>query len=407
MEIRIRYRNVEFPLNIPDTARCDEYRGREIDDSTTAGSFIEDIAKTETGLFGVKDADLFIVNDAYRPTPTSLILDWLSQNGRLNDNARFIVATGTHAAPSEEQLGRIFGNHLNGIRDRILIHDCKNKASMIEIGRDYDDSPIMLNRIAAEAARIVVIGSVEPHFFAGFTGGRKSIFPGVCDYDTIVRNHNRAVSLDAMPMKLKGNPIEEHLEELMARVQGDKIFGIQVVSKVDSDKMRVFVGSLTDAFRAAIKTAESVYGITVRQKYDLLLAEIMPPLDSNLYQLQKSLENCQRAVADGGTILLFSSCHEGIGSTKFYKLADKWKPGMHLEGEEAFGSHKLVRVYDIGKRINVCLFSELPDEIPEKVFFNPVRSPQGLLDSYFHGNEQATIGLVRDASHTVLINAQE
>ena len=210
-----------------------------------------------------------------------------------------------------------------------------------------------------------------------------------------------------MPMKLKGNPVEDHLEELMSRVQGDKIFGIQIVSTIDSEKMHVFVGTLTGAFWSAIKTAEYVYGTTVRQKYDLLLAEVMPPLDSNLYQLQKSLENCQRAVADGGTILLFSSCHEGIGSTKFYKLADKWKPGMHLEGEEAFGSHKLVRVYDIGKRINVCLFSELPDEIPEKVFFNPVRSPQGLLDSYFHGNEQATIGLVRDASHTVLINSQD
>ena len=141
-------------------------------------------------------------------------------------------------------------------------------------------------------------------------------------------------------MKLKGNPVEDHLEELMSRVQGDKIFGIQIVSTIDSEKMHVFVGTLTGAFWSAIKTAEYVYGTTVRQKYDLLLAEVMPPLDTNLYQLQKSLENCQRAVADGGTILLFSSCHEGIGSTKFYKLADKWKPGMHLEGEGAFGSHK-------------------------------------------------------------------
>ena len=135
MEIKIRYRNIEFPLNIPDTARCDEYRGKELDENTTADSFIEDIATTEADLFELKDADLFIVNDAYRPTPTSLILDWLSQNGRLNDSAKFIIATGTHAAPSEEQLGRIFGNHLNRLRDRIVSHDCKNKSDIIIIER--------------------------------------------------------------------------------------------------------------------------------------------------------------------------------------------------------------------------------------------------------------------------------
>lgn len=403
MEIRIRYLNIEFPLHIPDTARCDVYSGQTLNEITTPDAFIEDIERAEADSFELESAQLYIVNDAYRPTPTSLILDWLERYGRLNNSAKFIVATGTHSAPSEKQLRGIFGHHFETLQRRIIIHDGRKADDLTEAGRDDDGSPVLLNRAAAEADRIVVIGSVEPHFFAGYTGGRKSLFPGVCDYATTVRNHNRAVSFDALPLKLAGNPVDDHLNRLMKLIVDKKLFGIQIVSRADGKDIKVCVGGLHDAFERARRTAEFVYSAAVEREYDLLFAEVLPPLDCNLYQLQKSLENCQRAVADGGTIVLFSSCHEGIGSTGFYNLADKWRPGLKFEGEEAFGSHKLERVHKIGQRINVCLFSELPGEIPEKVYFNPIRSPQGLLDGYFRDNERGALALVRDAGHTVLI----
>lgn len=404
MEIRIRYMNIEFPLIIPNTAHCDEFRGRSVDDIMTPDSLFEDIKRAEADLFDLDSAQVYIVNDAYRPTPTALILDWLAQHNRLNGDSIFIVATGTHAAPTEKQLRSIFGNHLSSLRRRIIIHDSRRAEELIEVGHDNDGSPVLLHRAVAEADRIVVIGSVEPHFFAGYTGGRKSLFPGVCDYATTVRNHNRAVSFEAMPMKLKDNPVDEHLRGLMKLVHDKMLFGIQVVCAADSENVNVYIGQLDDAFQRACRAAEYVYGATVDHSYDLLLAEVLPPLDSNLYQLQKSLENCQRAVTDGGTIVLFSSCHEGIGSSGFYHLADKWRPGMRFTGEEAFGWHKLERVHKINQRVNVCLFSELPDEIPEKVFFSPVRSPQALVDSYFQDNEKAALAVVRDAGHTVLIS---
>jgi len=404
MVVTINYGNQKLDINLPDGACLDEFRHDSAGKSTGCKEFLADLDSAGWRPFGIDEADLFVVNDAYRATPTAKILGWLQKANILSDRARFLIASGCHAAPDETQLEMIFGDLLEQFRDRIVVHDAGDSAGMAEVGRDREGQPVYLNRSLIDADRIVVIGSVEPHYFAGFTGGRKSIFPGLCDMDTIVRNHNRAVSFEAAPLRLEGNPVEEHLRKLMGLFSDKNVFSIQVVMAAENEIQAVYCGGLQAAFEKACETAGKIYARTAAGKYDLVLAEARPPLDADLYQLQKSLENCREAVSDSGTVILFSPCSEGIGSESFYRLADSWDPsGSDMpEGRASFGSHKLYRVYHIGRRINVFLYSELPDGTADKVYFKSLDDPQRLINKLYEEDSNLRTALVRDSGQTVL-----
>jgi nickel-dependent lactate racemase len=402
MQIMINYGGNKLTLELPDDIAYDEYKYYSDGKCVNAETFRQRLAMAENNRFAVEEADLFVVNDAYRPTPTGIVLDWLEKAGKINNQTKFLISTGCHQAPKQQQLQQIFGEVYESIKDRIFAHDARDVNSMVQIGKDEFGGEVLLNRHFLKAEKVVIIGSVEPHYFAGFTGGRKSIFPGLCDYRTIVRNHELATSLKAAPMKLDGNPVDEHFRSLMRLISTDKIFSIQIVQGGKGEMATVFCGDIFESFDAAKLYSTDLFGIHTEIEYDLLLCEVQPPLDSNLYQLQKSLENCQSAVKNGGKIMLFSSCREGIGEDNFYRLADTWNPEVETQQDDDFGIHKLRRVYDIGRRIDINLFSEMPGGVPEKVFFNSVEKPQQIIDDFI--KESMHVCLVRDAGHTVLIN---
>ncbi len=409
MQISINYGDKQLTLELPKNVSLDEYEymNREVPfDFSALNSALKD---EETGLFPLSSADLYVVNDAYRHTPTGQILTWLDDNGHINDRALFIVAAGCHQAPTETQLRKIFGRQYDIFKSRIVVHDARDRGRMVKQGEDASGYPVYINRHLFEARHIVVIGSVEPHYFAGFTGGRKSIFPGLCDYDTTVRNHARAVSFEAAPMCLEGNPVAEDLEALMQLVADKLIFSIQVVAVPGGEIAGIFCGNIKDSFGKAALLAENIFGVRSDHNYDLILGEVRPPLDSNLYQLQKSLENCQTALKDGGTIILFSPCYEGIGSESFYKLADSWnsEPDCGRANLDRFGVHKLHRVEQIAERTHVYLHSDLPDGVSDKVFFKSVREPQALLNNIVKEGMIIKAALIRDAGQTVLTVRQK
>jgi len=401
VEIDILYGTDKITLDVPDNIRLDYYDCRLGESQFTIDDIIGELSNAEELMFRVSEVDLFIVNDAYRPTPTAKVLEWLEKNGRLNNSALFLVATGTHQPPTAEQLREIFGKLFDTIKDRVLIHHCRNTDEMTEVGRDNNNEPILLNNHFVAAENIVAIGSVDPHYFAGYTGGRKSIFPGISDFETTARNHRHAVSFEAMPMKLEGNPVAEHLESLMKCVSDKSVFGIQIVGSRRGGILSITCGELADSFNRACKIAAGVYGHKVSNRLDLVLAEVHPPLDANLYQLQKSLENCQSAVADNGTVILFSPCHEGVGSNAFYALAERWQSG-ELNASESFGVHKLKRVSEIGQRVNVFLYSELDEEVSDRVYFRTTKNPQEIIEKLNNKTKSLHAALVHDAGHTVL-----
>ena len=405
MDVRLAYADSEIGLDIPAWAELDRYAPTAFEKAVTFADFLDEFKSAGGASLLDGDLPLIIVNDGHRNTPTEQILTWLAQlDSRLIDNTPYLVACGTHGEPSAEHYQRIFGRFLDRIRPRLSWHDCTDISQMVRVGVDHYRTDVWINRLAVKAKKLLMLSSVEPHYFAGFTGGRKSFFPGLTNRATIERNHNLANSLDCRPLRLAGNPMAEHLDEMLRLFGVDRVFSIQVVIDSSQKIGQVFCGRIDKAFTQAVAASEAVYSRQVEKPYDLVIAEVRPPLDRSLYQVQKALEHCQTVVVDGGTVIVVAACQDGIGKRNFYDLSDEWDRvnNRPKDGVPRFGSHKLSRVLAMTRRINVRLYSQLPDDQTRRVFYEPVHDLQVLLGECLDRNNRRRLAVVHDAGHTVL-----
>ncbi|MBD3403992.1 DUF2088 domain-containing protein [candidate division GN15 bacterium] len=405
MDISLAYGKATRIVTIPDGVEVDTFISRGIDTIIDRATFLERFAASGGERLLDAPFPLMIVNDGYRHTPTARILAWLnSAYPERLDRADFLIATGTHPAPTEPQYRGIFGDLYDQLKSRILVHDCRDLESMEVVGRDRFGGEVYLNKAVLEHDNVLIIGSVEPHYFAGFTGGRKSLFPGVSDLATTERNHNLANSLDARPMRLRGNPVAQHFEELMTFVETREFYTVQIVMDADHNIREVCCGSLNDAFARACEVAARMYGCTADDTYDVVLCEMRPPLDKNLYQLQKGLENCRSAVHAGGAAIVVSACEEGVGSEHFFNQALTWDRHKNRpkDGILRFGSHKLSRVNAMTRRIDVLLHSELPHHSVKQVFYEPIDDITHYLAERRASHDLDRLAVVYDAGHTVV-----
>jgi nickel-dependent lactate racemase len=402
MEVELAYGKNSIKLEIPDDVEVDIFAPAVGKTPIGFDDFSDELEKAGADSFLNASSLLFIVNDGYRNTPTSQLLDWLDRRDRtILDRARFLISTGTHGQPTEQHLRNIFGKFYDKVATRVQAHDCRDISSMQPIGKDKFGGEVYLNKAYFEAERVCAIGSVEPHYFAGYTGGRKSLIPGLTDFSTVERNHNLANSLEAAPMKLSGNPVAEHLDEMLGLVDATKCLSFQIVMDAQRNIAGLFAGDIRSSFERAVECAAEIFGHTIGRQYDTVMCEVLPPLDGNLYQAQKGLENCQQAVIDGGTAVVVSACAEGIGSQHFWDLANGWnrtdnRPG---DGKLHFGSHKLSRVNEMRKRITPAIHCELSPDQVRKVFYEPLDD----LDSLISKKQlKYRLAIVHDAGNTVL-----
>lgn len=333
-------------------------------------------------LNGAKDV-LVVVNDATRPTPTwriiTAILPFL-----LNKNTKFIVATGMHREPTEEEYQYIFGDLWAAIKEDVHAHDSKND-EMVFLGTSKNGTPIKINKMVADADRIIIISSVEPHYFAGYTGGRKSFLPGVSAYETIEANHRLALSLEAQSLRLEGNPVAEDMDDAMRLLKHKKIFSIMTVLDKNHRTCSAYAGDLRDSFRRAKELADDVFVIDLERKYDVVVAVTAFPYDIDLYQSQKALDNAKYAVRDGGIIILVSACRDGVGPPNFLNLlgsAGSPKEALdRIAQGYKLGYHKAAKMAEIGLKCRMMALTNLPQEIARKAHLEPVRSLQEAVDT--------------------------
>ncbi|MDD4053187.1 MAG: lactate racemase domain-containing protein [candidate division Zixibacteria bacterium] len=344
---------------------------------------------------------LVVVNDAFRPTPTGKILAAL-QSYDPSFRADFVVACGNHPKPSPSDMESIFDGYSLPADSRLFFHDSRDRKTMVPAG-EIDGQTVYLNRVLFGYPSVMVIGSVEPHYFAGFTGGRKSLIPGLCDFETTRRNHALAVSPEARPLRLNGNPVAENLDRLMGLLSLSHLFSIQIVAGRNQKILDCFCGDLAASFAEAVILSEQVYSFPLEKTYDLVVAEMRPPLDRNLYQLQKGIENCVAAVRDGGTLIVVSPCREGIGNDEFYRLAERLRTPETVLAQAAaenppLGIHKLCRIVRLSRRISVKALTELEPDVLRRVFLEPAEALQAERQKFQKGGEKhMEILLVRDA----------
>lgn len=348
--------------------------------------------------------DLIIVNDASRPTPTAEILDAIYE--QLPADADYLIATGTHRAPTEEELETIFGKFLDMIRHKISVHDCKDNDSMELVGITARGTEIILNRLCVQAENILVIGSVEPHYFAGYSGGRKAFLPGTAAYNSIEQNHRYALDPASMPLALKGNPVHEDCVDAMSLMGEKQIYSIQMVLDRNHNIYAVTAGSMKDSFEAAVKKAGEVCVVPVKEKADIVVAVAGAPLDATLYQAHKAIENTKAVLKNGGIMILVAQCGEGIGNDAFVRLLGGSKTLSKVvetvKSGYKLGYHKASKLAELMMTSEVWVVSDLSDAEIEGIFMKPVVSVQNAIDLAVKAKgKDAKVLIVQDACVTV------
>jgi nickel-dependent lactate racemase len=348
---------------------------------------------------------LVIVNDGARPTPTAKILDIIEP--ALSDvDVRFIIATGCHRAPTEEELQFIFGRHVARLNGRISIHDSRAEDEMVHIGSSKSGTEMWINRRVLEADQLVVIGSVEPHYFAGYTGGRKAFLPGLSSYRTIEQNHKHALRSEARVLTLEGNPVHEDTLDALKALEVKPIFSIQAVLDRHRRIYAARAGHIHESFYAAIEKAKEVFCVKIDGRADIVVSVAPYPMDVDLYQSQKALENGKLALKDGGILILVSKCREGIGHETFLELLRSHRTQHDIlekiAGGYSLGYHKAARLADLGSWAELWAVTDLSDDLVRAVRMRPFDSVQDALNEALKakGPEAKTLFLM-DGSTTV------
>ncbi|MCX8023553.1 MAG: nickel-dependent lactate racemase [Syntrophorhabdaceae bacterium] len=348
---------------------------------------------------------LIIVNDATRPTPTATIIEFIEKDIEDN-NISFLVATGVHRAPTEDEYIQIFSEkYYKKYRDRIFAHDSRKKDEMVFLGTSKNGTEMRINRRGVEADRIVIISSVEPHYFAGYTGGRKSFLPGIASYETIEQNHKLALKPEAQALRLEGNPVHEDMIDALKTVKKE-VFAINAVLDKKHRIYAVSAGDIHESLHEAVLKANEVFAVKIEEKADIVVSVVKFPADIDLYQAQKGIDNGKHALKEGGIIILVAKCRKGIGEESFVKLLssasspedalNRIDRGYHL------GYHKAAKMAEVSMKGEIWAISDLDPELMKKIFIRPFSSLQDAVDNALkEKGKDAKVLFLMDGSLTI------
>lgn len=323
-----------------------------------------------------------VVTDHTRKTPTRLVfpLVWDRIKDRVaREDVTLLVATGTHRPSTDAELEKMLGDLRREFR--VAIHDCDKDT--VEIGKSARGTPILINRQVAEADHVITLGHVGMHYYAGYSGGRKNILPGVAGRATIEANHSQLSHPRSEACIYNGNPISEEMVEAARMV--NVAFAVDVVMDADRDVARVLIGDPEAAHAEARAFWDRHFKVRVRQPADLVIASAGGhPKDIDLYQAYKAQFTAARALRDGGMLFLLAACPDGIGHRVFLDWIERSERPSDVFGilrQEGFklGGHKAVYLAADLARIDVYLKSELPDDRVRRFFLRPASGPDEAL----------------------------
>lgn len=323
-----------------------------------------------------------VVNDETRPTPYGAIfppfLDVLEKAGIRDNQVTFVIATGIHPPQSDELNGRIYGKEMTS-RFRFINHVATDEDSLVDLGMTSSGYRCKINRLAVECDFLITLGVVMPHYFAGFSGGRKSILPGLAGHDTVQSNHARMIELlDALP-PIRENPISLEMIEVARKVGVD--FIINTVTNEQKQIVHVSAGDLVEAWYEAVDVSARMYEIPFERQVDICIAAASGyPRDVNVYQAQKALDHAERITRPGGTIIWIGECPGGFGEEVFEKWLNRRLSPHELmrtfRSNFELGGHKAYAIARTASTRNVCLISSLSRPLTELLFVKKAEDVQ-------------------------------
>jgi nickel-dependent lactate racemase len=342
-------------------------------------------------LFSARDSILIVVSDATRATGSAQIVNLLVrrviQAGVAPADIAIIFATGTHRQVTEDEKIELLTPFI-AQRVRTLHHDAYGPENLMLLGVPDRGTPVEVNRALKEFSRVILTGAIGFHYFAGFTGGRKSICPGLASAGTIEATHVLALDFETGARragvgigKLDGNAVNEECERVAALIE--PCFSVNAVVDQRGRVVRVYAGHWRAAHRAGCEEYLATHSIGIDERRDLVLVSSGgAPWDINFIQAHKALEMAALATNEGGTIVLLAECSDGLGRADFLKwfaepnsraLAARLRERYEVNGQTAWS------LMTKTERHKIFLISELPDEQVRSMRMIPAHSLEDIM----------------------------
>lgn len=320
MNVQMDYGLQGLNLDAPETA--DVFLVREMKPQNDEAAAIRDALRHPIGTQPLSTrlrpgmTVVVVHTDITRATPNDrllpVVLAELEAGGIRRGDITLINGLGTHRPQTENELRAMLGDEVFE-HYRCVQHDAIDEAGLISLGESQQGHPLFVNRTLLETDLKILTGFIEPHFFAGYSGGPKAILPGVAGAATVFANHSPAMIADpnACFDRTVGNPIWEEMLEAALRVENT--FLVNVTLDRDNAITGVFAGDLRAAHAAGCDFVRQSSRFEIAEPYDVVVTTNSGyPLDQNLYQCVKGLAAAARAVRPGGAILLLAACAEGL-----------------------------------------------------------------------------------------------
>ncbi len=319
---------------------------------------------------------VIVTSDITRPVPSydviPPILDELGLAGVEDKDITVVFALGSHRSHTEEEKIKLVGEE---VYNRVKCIDCNPKDS-IHVGTSKAGTPYDVFSVVAKADRVICVGNIEFHYFAGYSGGAKALMPGVCTRDAIQSNHSMMIRPEAATGRIEGNPVREDIDEIGQYQHIDYI--VNVVLDAHKKILKSYAGHYIEAHRAGCAFLDTLYKVPIKEKADIVIVSVGGyPKDLNLYQAQKGLDNAKFAVKDGGVIIVSASCKEGLGEGVFEKWMLEYSPEerlVNIQKNFQLGGHKAAAIAMVAQKADIYLVSDLADEFVNSIYLKPYHS---------------------------------
>lgn len=417
MKIHLAYGRTGLEVEIPDRNLLTVVEPKSVTPIDNPESAIEKSLQSPIGskplpeiAKGRKNACI-VVSDITRPVPNKIILppiiSCLLKAGIRKDDIAIIIATGIHRASTDRELEEMLGQEILE-NFKILMHDGRDLSAHKFLGKTKIGTPVYIDGRYCEADLKILTGLIEPHFMAGYSGGRKSVCPGLASIETVAVQHGpkflESPSVDSGIMT--GNPFHEEAFAVAKQVGAD--FIVNVTINDERKITRIFGGDLESAHLEGVEFVEEHFKVPVKQEADIVVTSSAGyPLDATYYQTTKGMVCAMPAVKKGGSIIIASECSEGVGSREFVKLMKEFRSVQEfmrmIERENFFvidqwGVEELCKAK---RKADVFLFSEnLKDSGILRV--ETVSSVEGCIESLLKKyGEDATITVIPKGPYVI------
>lgn len=328
------------------------------------------------------------VNDKTRPVPHQHLLPpllaRLAELGLPPDAITFVVAVGTHAPMAPAEFPAILPPEVLDCY-RVISHDCDDP-NLVDLGATARGSSVKVNRRFFEADLRIAVGNIEPHQFAGFSGGVKTAAIGLGGRAGIANNHALLMLPESRIGEYETNPARQDIEEMGAKIGVH--FALNAILNPHREIVHVLFGEPMPLMRAGIPLARQVCQVDVPGRYDLIVASPGGhPKDITVYQAQKAFAHATLIMRPGGTVIVCAACPEGSGSSVY----EEWMrlgPRSHASVIEQFqregfriGPHKAFQIARDAVQVNLRWLSDMERELAELLLLNPISDLQSAVDA--------------------------